>query len=263
MMPTALIVEDEPEANRLLSLLVQMRGYDTESAFTGGEALEIVRRHRPDIVFLDLMLPDTNGFEVCTALKGNRKTSMIPVVMVTARMAAENRQMSYRVGASDYVPKPYTPDQIFDAMAAADSWKRDIEGHADVGEIAIDTRDDVEPFAEIGRLQSLLLLRTRWDEESVRQFHADLVAMTQALLDWGRHHGVQRVAKIRYDLSTERVALDIEDGSGCFGAEDLPHDQALGKLIGQGRFDVVQFSETGDVVHLSKQSVSQGELPIS
>src|SRR6516225_731065 len=84
LMPTALIVEDEPEANRLLSMLVQLRGYRTESAFTGGEALSKVDQRPPDIVFLDLMLPDINGYEVCTCLKTQRATSLIPVVMVTA-----------------------------------------------------------------------------------------------------------------------------------------------------------------------------------
>ena len=68
-MPTALIVEDEPEANKLLSMLVQLHGYATESAFTGSEALEKVRNHVPDVVFLDLMLPDLDGYEVCRALE--------------------------------------------------------------------------------------------------------------------------------------------------------------------------------------------------
>src|SRR6478672_3266223 len=120
LMPTALIVEDEPEANHLLSMLVQLRGYRTESAFTGGEALEKVDRQPPDIVFLDLMLPDINGYEVCKTLKTQKATSLIPIVMVTARIAAENRLQSFRVGADDYIPKPYTPDQIFRAMADAD-----------------------------------------------------------------------------------------------------------------------------------------------
>ena len=95
-MPTALIVEDEPEANQLLSMLVQLRGYRTESAFTGGEALEKVEHGPPDIVFLDLMLPDINGYEVCRRLKTRKATSLIPVVMVTARVAAENRDRELR-----------------------------------------------------------------------------------------------------------------------------------------------------------------------
>jgi DNA-binding response OmpR family regulator len=116
-MPTALIVEDEPEANRLLSMLIQLRGFRTESAFTGNQALEMARGEPPDIVFLDLMLPDKSGYEVCRELKSNDQTSDVPVVIVTARIEAEARARSAQAGASEYVAKPYTPDQIFNTLA--------------------------------------------------------------------------------------------------------------------------------------------------
>src|SRR4051812_35115422 len=175
-MPTALIVEDEPEANQLLSMLVQLRGYQTDSAFTGSEALEMVGRVRPDIVFLDLMLPDINGYDVCRALKGSRPTSAIPVVMVTARLASENRAQGFRVGATDYIPKPYTPDQIFGAMARADDWRRRLDDDEDRGVIPLDARGDVAPIREICRLRTLLLDRTRLSEEAAR-------VLNQVLLD--------------------------------------------------------------------------------
>ena len=76
------------------------------------------------MVFLDLMLPDTNGFEVCRRIKGRAETRAIPVVMVTARLAEENRARSTQVGADGFIPKPYTPGQIFDALASADSIRR-------------------------------------------------------------------------------------------------------------------------------------------
>src|SRR5262245_9635702 len=126
-MPNALIVEDEPQANQLLSRLVQLRGYQTESAFSGGEALDRAADRRPDVVFLDLMLPDTDGYAVCRALKARPETSTVPVVMVTARLADESRAQSYQAGAQEFVPKPYLPNQIFDALAAADAWRRDLE----------------------------------------------------------------------------------------------------------------------------------------
>ncbi|HEU5116344.1 MAG TPA: response regulator, partial [Isosphaeraceae bacterium] len=63
-MPTALIVDDEPEANKLLSMLVRLRGYETLSAYSGEEALSTAKTMHPDVVFLDLMLPDRHGFEV-------------------------------------------------------------------------------------------------------------------------------------------------------------------------------------------------------
>src|SRR5262249_14670172 len=115
-MPTALIVEDEPEANKLLAMLLQLRGYQTVSAYRGGEALEKLREHAPAVVFLDLMLPDMDGYDVCRSLHSSRPVSLVPVVIVTARLTAENRIESFEVGADDYIPKPYTPDQIFEAL---------------------------------------------------------------------------------------------------------------------------------------------------
>jgi CheY-like chemotaxis protein len=126
-MPIALIVEDEPEANLLLSMLIRLKGYQTESAYTGGEALALARDHHPDVVFLDLMLPDINGFEVCTRLKSDRQTEEIPVVMVTARLESESRERSFEVGASEFIPKPYTPSQIFAALPATASSSSDAD----------------------------------------------------------------------------------------------------------------------------------------
>lgn len=120
-MPTALIVEDEPEANRLLAMIVQLKGYTTRSAFTGLEALKAVESESFDVVFLDLMLPDTNGYEVCRKIKGRPESCSTPVVVVTARLADENRAKSSEVGADGFIPKPYTPGQIFEALASADA----------------------------------------------------------------------------------------------------------------------------------------------
>ncbi len=73
-MPTALIVEDEPEANKLLAMLVQLRGYQTESALDGAEAMDHLKKHVPDVIFLDLMLPDVDGYDVCRSLKSSGDT---------------------------------------------------------------------------------------------------------------------------------------------------------------------------------------------
>lgn len=118
-MPTALIVEDEPEANRLLAMIVQLKGYVTRSAFNGREAMTAIEDETFDVVFLDLMLPDTNGYEICRKIKDRPESSATPVVIVTARLADENRAKSAEVGADGFIPKPYTPGQIFEALAAA------------------------------------------------------------------------------------------------------------------------------------------------
>lgn len=208
-MPTALIVEDEPEANKLLSLLVQLRGYRTESAYTGGEALEKVGARRPDVVFLDLMLPDVNGFDVCRTIKARRDTNLIPVVMVTARLADENRTQSFRVGASDFIPKPYTPDQIFASLRAADAWRRELEHQGNHGEIRLHLEADGGPFLSVTRLWSLLLARTAWGEDAIRQFGLALLEIGQDALEWGRIHKKVEVGTISYDIHPASVDVVI------------------------------------------------------
>ena len=149
-MPTALIVEDEPEANKLLAMLLQLRGYQTESAFRGEEALEKIRQHAPDVVFLDLMLPDMNGYDVCRSLKSSEPASPIPVVIVTARLTAENRIESFEAGADDYIPKPYTPDQIFDSLEQSCAWRDQLDAPRVEGTVPLDLRDNGDTLRRPG-----------------------------------------------------------------------------------------------------------------
>ncbi len=239
-MPTALIVEDEPAANQLLSMLVQLRGYQTESAFTGEEAIKKADDSRPDVVFLDLMLPDINGYDVCKTLKERRATSNIPVVMVTARLAAENRIEGFRAGAVDYVPKPYTPDQIFQAMTHANSSRLRIAELPETGEIVVKVNDEVGYFRQAAELRSLLLSRTRLDEDVVRDLGASLMEILQRGVDWARSRDRDRAATLDFHLSRDRVAFTIRDESGWF-AHDDPSQNGLANLLAQSNFDDIAF----------------------
>jgi len=248
-MPKALIVEDEPEANELLSLLVQLRGYQTDCAFTGGEALEKVEKIRPDIVFLDLMLPDINGYDVCRALKSSRDTSAIPVVMVTARLAAENRVQGFRVGATDFIPKPYTPDQIFGAMVQADTWTRQLAEAEDEGTIPLDARQDVAHLRDVNRLVSLLLERTTLPEEAARGLGQVLGDLSLRAVDWGCRNGKGLVATLHYRWNPTEVVITLKDESHWFASDASGHPEGLGGILARGRFDEVSRNDAmGQVV---------------
>ncbi len=87
-------------------------GFEPIQVFSGQEALAAVAKHVPDVILLDLMLPDINGFEVCDRLKRSRETNLIPVVMVTALQDAHHRAAGVRVGANGYLIKPFTTEQL-------------------------------------------------------------------------------------------------------------------------------------------------------
>ena len=253
-MPTALIVEDEPEANKLLSILVQLRGYTTSSVYTGGEAIASIERDPPDVVLLDLMLPDMNGFEVCDAVKVRKDTTLIPVVMVTARLAAENRAHSYTRGADHYVPKPYTPDQIFEALDDTKQWRSHAEGLdvAEGGEFSFVTSDEDETFRELSRVRSILFAKTPLDIEELRGVEEALRSLVQDAEAWGKKNCVSRIAKLSYRVSSESLSLRLIDLSGWIRDDPRPPAERWPGVVSSSRFDIVEESRDEGIVTMVK-----------
>ncbi len=108
-----LIVDDETDLVNALEYSVQKEGYQTRTALSGNEALEAARKEpRPDLVLLDLMLPDLSGLEVCKRLKASEATRHIPVIMVTARTEEVDRVVGFEIGADDYITKPFSTREL-------------------------------------------------------------------------------------------------------------------------------------------------------
>src|SRR5579863_9951815 len=105
--PVVLIVDDEKDLRILLDFNLRQAGFRTLQAATGEEALQQVARHEPDMILLDLNLPDLSGTEVARRIKANPETREIPIVMLTARGGEADRIAGFELGAEDYVPKPF------------------------------------------------------------------------------------------------------------------------------------------------------------
>jgi CheY-like chemotaxis protein len=252
-MPTALIVEDEPEANKLLAMLLQLRGYQTVSAFRGDEALEKIREHAPDVVFLDLMLPDMNGYDVCRSLKSSGTDSLIPVVIVTARLTAENRIQSFEVGADDYIPKPYTPDQVFDALEQSRAWKDEVDSPRIEGAVALDLRDDGETLRRLARLRRLLRVRGVLGSDEVDRISAAIKELWSSVDSWSRRRRLDQVATLIYDLTADALTLIIRDEAGWLPAL-RDRDPVLGlTALADARFDQVIADEANRSLKLVKR----------
>jgi two-component system, OmpR family, phosphate regulon response regulator PhoB len=106
------IIEDERDVSRLLEFNLQQAGYTVYVAGTGGEGLALVRGHLPDVVVLDLMLPDTSGYDVCKEIRGDMQIADTGVLMLTAKGEAEDRILGLEVGADDYVVKPFVVREV-------------------------------------------------------------------------------------------------------------------------------------------------------
>jgi putative two-component system response regulator len=109
---TVLIVEDDPQNARLLTRLLTADGFAVEVVGDGAAALAAVGRRPPDVVLLDWMLPKLTGIEVCQRLKRDRTTRLIPVVLLTALDARENRLAGINAGADDFLTKPYNAEEL-------------------------------------------------------------------------------------------------------------------------------------------------------
>jgi PAS domain S-box-containing protein len=109
---TVLIVDDNAENRLLLSSQLRMEGYDIIQASGGVEGLEMARAHDPDIILLDVMMPDMNGFEVCKELKQDNQTHLIPVIMVTALREVQYRIEGIGSGADEYLSRPHVREEL-------------------------------------------------------------------------------------------------------------------------------------------------------
>ena len=108
-MSRILIVEDESKIARFLTLELEHEGYQVQAAYDGRSGLELCRQWQPDLLILDLMLPELSGIEVCRRL---RQTSDVPIIMLTAKDDVSDKVMGLDMGADDYMTKPFDPKEL-------------------------------------------------------------------------------------------------------------------------------------------------------
>jgi two-component system, OmpR family, response regulator VicR len=112
-----LCVEDEQEMIDLIRLILGRRGFDVKGATGGKEGLRLVREEHPDLVLLDLMMPDMDGWEVYQQMKADEKTRDIPVIVVTAKAQNIDRVLGIHIAkVDDYITKPFSPQDLLNSV---------------------------------------------------------------------------------------------------------------------------------------------------
>jgi two-component system alkaline phosphatase synthesis response regulator PhoP len=107
-----LVVEDEADVAEMIRYNLGKEGYDVRLSGNGTDALRQAKEARPDVILLDIMVPQLNGWEICRRLKQDRDTQAIPVIMVTGRVEEGDKVLGFEMGADDYVTKPFSPREL-------------------------------------------------------------------------------------------------------------------------------------------------------
>jgi len=118
MVKKIMIVDDHLESVKLVGLMLQRRGYDIVAAQSGTQALAKVQTENPDLMILDIMMPDVDGYEVCRRLRADPATASLPIIMFTAKMQVDEKVAGFQAGADDYLTTPIHPEELISRVEA-------------------------------------------------------------------------------------------------------------------------------------------------
>ncbi|WP_327130139.1 response regulator [Streptomyces sp. NBC_01343] len=191
-MTRVLLVDDEPQLVRPLVISLKARKYEVESAQDGGAALDAVAACRPDVVLLDLGLPDMDGIDV---IKRLRVWSKVPILVVSARHGSEDKVRALDAGADDYITKPFSMDELLARLGAV-ARRTSTRGPAAADEAVVETEEfTVDLLARKARRRgrNIRLTPTEWHllEVLIRN-RGRLVSQRRLLQEvWGASYGTQ------------------------------------------------------------------------
>lgn len=111
-----LVVDDDPLLCSLLESSLKRAGFNCQTSYSGQAALDEMQKAAPNLIVLDIMMPDMNGFEVARRIRANPQTADIPVIMLTARIDAASRRTGMEIGVDAYITKPLSPKQLIERI---------------------------------------------------------------------------------------------------------------------------------------------------
>jgi CheY-like chemotaxis protein/anti-sigma regulatory factor (Ser/Thr protein kinase) len=278
MVRKALIVEDEPDTGVLLAEVVRRHGLEPTVLTEGKPAIPWTRTHRPEIILLDLMLPDVEGFSVCEDLKLDRETNRIPIIMVTALDRHRDKVRGLQVGANYYLTKPFTVEQLNQAIREVLRWRKELEEHGAEGEIHFKLQSDTQYLEELNHLLASLFLFSGLSQAQIRQLTMAVRELGVNAIEWGHQKQIDRILHVTYRIDPEKVTIVIRDEGPGFDPHHLPHaatdedpvshlmvretlglrEGGFGILLARGLVDHLQYNETGNEVRLVKYFPPEG-----
>jgi len=277
---TVLVVDDERDTNDILANLVQARGLKPIQVFSGSQALAEVAERKPDLILLDLMLPDIDGFELCDRVKRARGTNLIPIIMVTALQDAHHRAAGVRVGANGYLTKPFTPEQLYEMIDSGLAWHEEHKQRGTTGEINFDVRSELTYLLQASDMLADLFAHTPLSERHVKDLKQAVMEMGGNAIEWGHEKNAELVLRITYRIDPTAVTLIIKDQGPGFDPSNIPHaaseedpighieirnemgrrEGGFGIMLARGLVDEFRYNKAGNEVTIVKYFEPQKQL---
>jgi CheY-like chemotaxis protein len=274
----ALIVDDELELGQLLAEHLRRWGFEPTLHTQGKDAVEWARQEQPELILLDLMLPDIDGYSICETLKLDRETNRILIVMTTALSGHEDKVRGLQVGADRYVTKPFTADQLHKAICDALAWHDELSKHGTEGAIRFHLQSDTQYLEELNHLLGSLFLFSGLEPTQVRQLATAVRELGTNAIEWGHQKQSERIVTVDYRIDPEKVTIDIKDTGPGFNPSNLPHaastddpvghmmvrealglrEGGFGILMSRGLVDELSYNEKGNEVRLVKYCPPRG-----
>ncbi|MCK8817776.1 response regulator transcription factor [Natroniella sulfidigena] len=203
-----LVVDDEENIVELVKFNLEREGYQVLTAYDGAEALEKIKKKELDLVILDLMLPQVDGFEVCRQIRSDNKLNRLPIVMLSAKGEEVDKVLGLELGADDYVTKPFSPRELLARVKAVlrRSSTSDLDGKLiKKGEIKL----DLEKYQVEIKGQELNLTPKEFAVLSILIGHPGQVFSRSHLLEeiWGYdYHGDTRTVDVHIRRLRKKIA---------------------------------------------------------
>jgi CheY-like chemotaxis protein len=238
----------------------------------GKPAINWVRQNHPELILLDLLLPDIEGFEICELLKLERETNLIPIVMITALTSPEDKVRGLKVGANQYLTKPFTADDLHKAIQCAFAWREDVRNQGMHGAVRFQLQSDTRYLEELNSLLSSMFLYSGLSPTQAKQLAIAVREMGTNAIEWGHKRQVDLILTVDYHIDDEKITIVVRDTGPGFNPRNLPHaanpddpvahmmvrealglrEGGFGILMSRGLVDDLRYNEAGNEVRLVK-----------
>src|SRR6516162_9011663 len=272
MIRKALIVDDEQELGLILVEHLRNWGFEPTLLLEGKNVVDWVRKNRPAVIILDLMLPDIDGYSICETLKLDRDTNLIPIIMSTALTDQDDKVHGLQVGANTYLTKPFTADTLNHAIENALNWLDDLKRNGTQGEIRFHLQSDTHYLEELNHLLGSLFLFSGLTQQQVKQLTTAVRELGTNAIEWGHKKEPDRIVTVDYRIDPEKITIDIKDTGSGFNPTNLAHiaypddpvshmmvremlgmrEGGFGIMMARGLVDEMSYNEKGNEVRLIK-----------